>query len=64
MSNPLFNQFNGGIIKQFNDFANNFKGNPQEQVMNLLKSGKMSQQQFNQLQQQANQFMEILKQFN
>lgn len=63
MSSSLFNQMNTGIIKQFNDFANNFKGNPQEQVMNLLQSGKMTQAQFEQLKIQANQFQELINQF-
>ena len=57
MSNPLFNQFqnktNQNIMQQFEQFKKNFTGNPQQKVQELLNSGKMSQQQFNQLQQMA-----------
>lgn len=63
MSSSLFNVMNNGIIKQFNDFVSNFKGDPQQEVMNLLKSGRMSQEQYNQLQIQAKQFQELLGQF-
>lgn len=57
MSNQLFNQFqnsiNQNLMKQFEQFRKNFIGNPQQKVQELLNSGKMSQQQFNQLQQMA-----------
>lgn len=51
MSNPLFNQFNGqsnNIIQQFNQFRNNFKGDPKQQVQQLLNSGKITQSQYDQ----------------
>ena len=51
--NPLFNQFNNdptqAIIKQAQDFKNNFQGDPRQEVQNLLNSGQMSQAQNNQL---------------
>lgn len=37
--------------------------NPEAMVNDLLNSGKMSKEQFNQLSQQANQFVQILKGF-
>ena len=68
MANPLFNGFgnqNGfnnpfNMISQFNQFRNNFQGNPKQQVINLLNSGQMSQDQFNQLSSMAQQFQQML----
>lgn len=51
------------IINDFMRFAKEFKGNPQQEVMNMLNNGQMSQQQFEQLSQQAKQFQQILGQF-
>lgn len=48
------------MIQQFNQFRNNFKGNAQEEVQKLIASGKMSQQQLNQLQSMASQFQQML----
>lgn len=44
------------MIQQFNQFRSNFQGNPQQKVQELLNSGKMTQEQFNQLSQMAQQF--------
>ena len=57
MNNPM------QMIQQFNQFKQNFKGDPQQEVMKLLQSGKMNQQQLNQLQQQASQFQQMLNNF-
>ena len=59
MSNKLYNQFGNnnpynGMINNFNKFAQNLKGDPQEQVQQLLNSGKISQAQYNQAVQKAN----------
>lgn len=51
MNNPI------NFLNKFAEFKRNFQGNPQQMVMNLLNSGQMSQSQFNQLQQIANQIM-------
>ena len=70
MSNPLFNALGGGIplgngpmqmIQQFMQFKQNFKGDPKEEVQKMLQSGKISQQQLNQVQQMAGQFQSLLK---
>lgn len=70
MSNPLFNALGGGIpqgngpmqmIQQFMQFKQNFKGNPKAEVQKMLQSGKISQQQLNQVQQMAGQFQNMLK---
>lgn len=70
MSNPLFNALGGGMpqgnrlmqmIQQFMQFKQNFKGDPKEEVQKMLQSGKISQQQLNQVQQMAGQFQHMLK---
>lgn len=69
MMNPLFNILNGGVqpqspmtnmIKQLNQFRQTFQGDPKQQVQQLLNSGKMSQQQFNQLSQMATQIQNMM----
>lgn len=68
MANPLFNLLNGAqsngmqqggmqqnnIQKQFDDFRRTVNGDPRAIVQNLLNTGKMTQQQYNQLSQMAN----------
>lgn len=68
MNNSLFNDFNqnpmsqmGNFINQFNQFRSTFSGNPEAQVKQMLQSGRMSQEQFQQLSQMANQIMPLLK---
>ncbi len=62
MASPIFSAMNpmGEMMKQFNEFRNNFKGNPREEVEKLLQSGQMSQSQLNQLQQMAQQFAQFM----
>lgn len=65
MSNPLFQQLGGsnnplGMINQFMQFKNSFKGNPQEEVQKLINSGKFTQQQINQAQDMARAFQMML----
>lgn len=50
----------GNLIQKFNQFRAGFQGNPQQQVQQLLNSGRMSQEQFNQLAGLANQFQRLL----
>ncbi len=64
----LFNDFNPGptnnmanLLSQFNQFRSTFSGNPEQQVKQLLQSGRMSQEQFNQFAQTANQLRQLLK---
>ena len=71
MPNPLFQQLNqnngGGIsnplqmIQKFNEFRQNFTGDPKQMVEQLLQSGRMSQQQFQQLSQMASEFQKLVK---
>ena len=65
MGNPLFNLLGGGmpqgngpmqILRQFQEFRKQMRGkNPQEEINQLLQSGKISQQQLDQAQQMAGQ---------
>ena len=49
------------MIQQFIQFKQNFKGDPKAEVEKMLQSGKISQQQLNQVQQMAGQFQNLLK---
>ena len=53
--NPLY------MMQQFNQFRRNFNGDPKAIVQNMLNTGRMSQAQFNQLAQMANQFQKMMK---
>ena len=57
MNNPMSNMMN--LMNQFNQFKNNFRGNPEQQVKEMLSSGQMTQNQFNQLSQLANMFSKM-----
>ena len=48
------------MIQQFNQFRANFTGDPKAEVEKLVASGKMSQQQLNQLQTMATQFQAMI----
>ena len=69
--NPLFNALGGGqmlgaigqfqnLVQQFQQFKQSFQGDPKAEVEKLVQSGKISQQQLNQLQQAANQFRQLI----
>lgn len=50
------------MMKQFAQFKRMMQGrNPQQMVQNLLSSGQMTQAQFDQLKQQANELQKILR---
>lgn len=62
--NPLFNALGGGqmpgalgnfqqMMQQFQQFKATFQGDPEQEVRKLIASGKISQNQLNQLQQAA-----------
>ena len=55
------NSFNPQMIQQFNQFRRTFNGNPQQTVMNMLRQGMMTNAQFQQLAQMANQFQNFMK---
>lgn len=66
MPNPLFNAMGrqtnpmADIIRQAKEFKKSFTGNPRDEVQRLLNSGQMSQQQFNQLSQIAQQVVQAM----
>ena len=49
------------MMQQFNQFKANFKGDPKAEVEKLLQSGRLNQQQLNQLQQMAKQFQSLMQ---
>ena len=68
MSNPIFDMMrgfsapaqhpaSGNIWQQFQQFRQNLNGNPEQIVKGLLQSGRMTEQQFQQFGQMANQIM-------
>lgn len=65
MSNPLFKVLGGGQqnpMADFQKFMQQMQGrNPHEEIAKLLQSGRVSQQQLNQAQQMAQQFMGVFK---
>nr|DAD91037.1 MAG TPA: hypothetical protein [Siphoviridae sp. ctepM7] len=71
MANPLFQALGGQMpgpmgqfqrmMQQFQQFKAGFQGDPQQEVQKLLQSGKMSQQQLNQLKEMAKQFESFLR---
>ena len=72
MANPLFQALGGGkmlgqmgqfqnMVQQFQQFQQTFQGDPKAEVEKLVQSGKISQQQLNQLQQVAGQFRQLLQ---
>lgn len=71
MSNPLFQMLGnampnnignmGNLIQQFQQFRNTFKGDPRQQVQQLLNSGRVSQEQYNQAVQMANMLQNMIK---
>jgi hypothetical protein len=49
------------LMQQFNQFRANFQGDPKSEVEKLLQSGKISQNQLNQIQTMAKQFESFLR---
>lgn len=55
MNNPM------ALMQQFQQFKNSYTGNPQQQIQQMLNSGQISQEQYNQAVQTANMLKSILK---
>ncbi len=63
MSNPLFNGFNNPMMqmaKQIQEFQKTFTGDAKSQVEQMMKDGRLSQEKFNELSQQANQLLQFM----
>ena len=58
-ANQSSNNQSGNILEAFRNFRNTFQGDPEAKVKELLASGKMSQQQFDQFANQARYFMNM-----
>lgn len=63
--NPLYQQMipqmpQNNMIQRFMQFRQQFKGNPQEQVQQLLNSGRITQADYDRAVQMANQFRNML----
>lgn len=69
MGNPLISNFSQqygpannmqNVLQRFQQFKQMFSGDPRQQVQQLLNSGKVSQAQYNQAVQMANQLQRLL----
>jgi hypothetical protein len=66
MSNALYNQFGRQntpfeqLAQQAREFQKQFKGSPRQEVERLLQTGQMSQSQFNQYSQIAQQVAQFM----
>lgn len=67
MPNPLYNALNGNkfnpmasIVAEARQLRQTFQGNPKEEVQKLMNAGRLSQAQFNQYAQMANQIMSAM----
>lgn len=67
MSNPLFNQYGNSqygnmnnLVQRFNQFRQHFQGDPRQQIQQMLNSGKITQEQYNQAVQRAKALQNML----
>ena len=68
MPNALFNALGGmptnnmsNLVQQIKQFQQTFKGDPKTEVERLVRTGQMSQDDFNRYAQTANQLMQMFK---
>ncbi len=64
MASQLYNEMSGNqpnnFLQRFNQFRQNFSGNPQQQIQRMLNSGQITQEQYNRAVQQAQNIMRML----
>ena len=65
MANPLYQMMGGGgmqngILQRFQQFQQQFRGDPRQAVQQMLNSGKISQGQYNQAVQMAQQLQRMM----
>lgn len=64
MSNPIFSQMQTNpmqqILTRLDQFRKTITGDPRQQVQQLLNSGRVSQQQYNQAVQMTNQIQRMI----
>lgn len=59
--NPIYQQMNqNSILQRFEQFKRMFTGDPRQQVQQLLNSGRVSQSQYNQAVQMAQQLQRMM----
>ena len=57
MSNPLFGMMGqNNIMQRFQQFAQMFRGDPRQQIQQMMQTGRISQDQYNRAVQMAQQF--------
>jgi len=66
MNNPLYKQIQqqnqnpmNVFMQKFNQFRQSFSGDPQEQIQKMMNAGKVSQQDYNNAYQKAQQVMRM-----
>ena len=59
--NPILQDNRNSMIQKFNQFKKTITGDPEQMVKELLNSGQMSQEQFEELKQQAQLFSSFLR---
>lgn len=68
MSNPLYNQMGNGMpnnsmaqmMQRFQQFRQTFSGDPRQQIQQLMNSGKISQSDYDNAVQMAQQFQRMM----
>ena len=67
MNNPLYKQIQqqnpnpmNEFMQRFQQFRQSFSGDPQEQIQKMMNAGKVSQQDYNNAYQKAQQVMRML----
>ena len=64
MANPLFgmmqNQMPNNLLQRFQQFQQMFRGDPRQTVQQMLNSGRISQGQYNQAVQMAQQLQKMI----
>ena len=65
MSNPLYQQYGNrpqnNFLQRFQQFQRMFNGNPQQMIQQMLNSGQITQEQFNNAVKQANEMAKMFK---
>ena len=67
MSNSLFQKFGAQqdpmaqFFKEFNQFKNNFKGDPKAEVEKMMQTGQLSQEEFNEYAQMTNSIVQFMR---
>lgn len=64
MGNPIYDGMNQNHMNRFAEFMRSMQGkNPQQEIENLMRSGKVSQEQLNRAQQMAQQMRSTFEPF-